>query len=99
MDVSRDVDSNIRRMTAVGTKSPVLVDVSGSDQAITSDIKAISSVAGSVIYVDIKVGDEATVEDVPIPAPGFIRITNIINIKNSGTDATGIVVWPDDEAI
>lgn len=36
---------------------------------------------------------------VPIPMPGILRVINIVKVEKSGTDATDIVVWPDDENI
>jgi hypothetical protein len=97
MPIERDLDSNTMRMTALGGKNPVKVTLTGNVD-ITVPIIAISSCAGTKIVVDIFDG-ENLVEDVPIPAPGAIRIMNVVRIKNTGTDATDICYWPDPAVI
>jgi hypothetical protein len=97
MNMERDLDSNTIRMTALGGKNPVKVTLN-ADVPITVPIIAISSCAGTKILVDISNGTDIVV-DVPIPAPGAIRIMNVVKIKLIGTDATDICYWPDPAVI
>jgi hypothetical protein len=39
------------------------------------------------------------VSNVPLPAMGSLRVINVTKIEKTGTDATGIVAWSDDESI
>jgi hypothetical protein len=94
MNLSRDPDSNILRMTALGNKAPILVDISAVDFPVTVPIKAISSCGGSKVMATVN-----GVSHVPIPAPGCVRVINVTLIEKTGTDATDIVAWPDDESI
>jgi hypothetical protein len=93
----RDHDSNIRRVTALGGKVPIKIDVSGGNVPVTVPIKAISSVGGTTIKVTI-VANGVTLTGVPLPAPGTLRIMNVTVVEQSGTDASGICVWPDDDS-
>jgi hypothetical protein len=94
----KDHDSNVRRVTALGGKLPIKIDVSGGDVAITVPIKAITSVGGTTIMVTM-LADGTSLANVPLPAPGSLRVMNVSHIEQSGTDATGILAWPDDDSI
>jgi hypothetical protein len=97
MDLSNH-DSNIRRVTALGAKVPIKIDVSGGDVNVTVPIKAISAVGGTTIMVTMVAGG-VTLANVPLPAPGTLRIMNVTKIEQASTDASGILVWPDDDSI
>ena len=98
MNMKRDLDGNILMQSAVGTKAPTKISVTSGDVEIDFETKLISSCGGSKVVVDIKIG-ETTIEDVPIPAPGAFPIVNVVKIKETGTDATDIVVWPAEDDV
>ena len=97
MDLSNH-DSNIRRVTALGAKLPIVVDISSTDHTITVPIKAISSTSGTIIKVTMVAGG-VTLTGVSLPAPGTLRVMNVTKIERSGTDAANILAWPDDDSI
>lgn len=94
--VTREQDVNVQLATAVGTKTPIKVDVSAADYNVTVPIKLISSTGGNTIMVDITAADGTTITNVPIPA-GVFPILNVVKIKRVGTDATNIVLWPKED--
>lgn len=100
MNMKRDLDGNILMQSAVGTKAPTKISLTSGDGDVEIDFetKLISSCGGSKVVVDIKIG-ETIIEDVPIPAPGAFPIVNVVKIKETGTDATDIVVWPAEDDV
>lgn len=85
-----DTEREIARIAQPSTKAPVLVDVSEEDYAVTFEVGAISACSGTKILVTVN-----GVENVPIPAPCFVRISGITVVENANTDAGDIVLWPD----
>jgi hypothetical protein len=95
-EVTINQDRNILYNAPIGTKSPISVDISATDFEVTTDCRAISSISGSVIVVDMMTKD-GLVQDVPLPAPGIYPVLNIIRVKRSGTSGTNIRLWPIEE--
>jgi hypothetical protein len=89
----------LERMQPPG--NPVPVSLASTDfDTITSagcagrKVVAYSATAGSVLYADFINDYNETVSGVALPAgDGLAGCQNIIKIKKTGTDATGINVW------
>jgi hypothetical protein len=89
----------LERMMPPG--NPVAVSLASVDfDCITSTgvsgrkVVAYSATAGSVLYADFVNDYGETVSGVALPAgDGLMGCQNIIKIKKTGTDATGINVW------
>ena len=88
----------IERMQPPG--NPVAVDLSSTDFDCKTSagvsgrtIVALSCTAGSVIYADFINDYNETKTGIALPAEGLMGVQNIIKIKKTGTDATGINVW------
>ena len=78
----------------LGTFKPIPIDVSGGNQAVTTDVRLISACGGSTICVDLLCSDGA-ITSVKLPiGGGWIAITNVTNIRQTGTDATNAYLWP-----
>lgn len=95
--MQRNIDEMIQRGLIVG--NPVNIDLSSTDYTVSATLKtnAISSVDGTVIFVDIVNDAGSTVSNVPIPAPGVVLVdSHISKIYKSGTDCSttnSIVLW------
>lgn len=93
--VGRDLDGNIQMGAPVGSKNPIKVTFTDGVFTLPEQCRLITSCSGSRIVVDLVGG---TAENgglgIPLPAPGAFPIVNVEKIKETGTDATDIYVWP-----
>ena len=79
--------------TFIGDLAPIYVDLSASDYTPTVDVRCITSITGTVIKVDMAC-QNGSATGVLLPAVGALPVINITKIYKSGTDATGIYLWP-----
>jgi hypothetical protein len=78
----------------LGTLKPIAVNVSGGDQVVTQDIRLISACGGTTVCVDMLCVD-GSITSVKLPITGgWIPVMNVVNIKQTGTDATDAYLWP-----
>ena len=75
----------------VGTKAPIVVNISSTDYIVVVPIRLITATTGTVIKVDIK-SPNGTVTGVYIPPN--LPVLNVIKIYKTGTDCTNILIWP-----
>lgn len=91
--VGNSQDANTQLQTAIGTKKPIVVDISSTDFVVTGNCRVMTSVGGTKIVVDMLCSD-GTITGVVLPAIGAIPIVNITKIIKVGTDAENILLWP-----
>lgn len=78
----------------IGSVMPIAVDISSDDCIISTNIRLITCASGTVIKIDMLCTDgEATGVLLPVMG-GAIPIINVTKIYKTGTDATGIYIWP-----
>jgi hypothetical protein len=93
--ITNSQDANTQLQTALGTKKPIVVDISATDFVVPVNCRVMTSVGGTKIVVDMLCVDGA-ITGVVLPAIGAIPIVNITKIIKVGTDAENILLWPID---
>lgn len=90
--MARTVDMQVR-IGELGTRLPVIVSLASTDYTVLENMRGISSVGGTVVFVTVETAVGA-LADIPIATGSFFPLSNIKLVKKTGTDATYIVLWP-----
>jgi|LSQX01.1.fsa_nt_gb hypothetical protein len=98
MKIPYNLDIIFRWLTGIGDAGIAPIKVEFTEGVWTPpsnfNVMCLTCTAGNTITVDWDDGNGNTVSDLVLPAEKVLRVFNIKNIKETGTDAVNLYAWP-----